>query len=250
MHYEDEVPQLIFDFRIGKSWGFNEDSPRHVVYIKRWQALVKKDMQTLFADEIEPNLYAVDAFFWENIFERKTPRKNRSNPPLTVIEKILGETCSPHHMKKLTEFILRWSRMGEQARSDIRSLWGNDLSEEQRKSAYLGWYEKDNIPNRMYNSGSIEDDSFVYSQKIQPSQPKIFYTAEDFNDAVSSQSDQIRQNHIVIRKVLIWLASVEGQNFTNGCERNIEIKGERESALRFPQYSKHSPVQKWLVQRP
>ena len=244
----DEKPPLIFDFRIATHWGYNEQSPRQVVYLKRWQTAMRKDMQKMFGEEIEPNLYHVDEYFWDNPFERRAKRDDRG----TLIEKIFGDYFPPENASLATHIVLYWARNGEQVQSSVRHLWGDGLNEEQREHAYLGWYASKNIPIPHINHGTIDDDWLIYRSEDGKMETlsQLFYTGKDFNDAVDEGNANARRANIGIRKMLRWLASDKGQEFIQSCERNIRIKYDREGALRYPEYSKSSPVQQWLSRRP
>lgn len=244
---------LKFDFRVGDTWGYYDQSLENVVYIKRWQAAMRRDMRMLFAKEVEENLYEVDQFFWENVFDRGEQHRPNDDYSFTMVERILGEcNCSPDAMPLLTRLVLYWSETRYEVEHHVRKLWDENLTETQRQQAYLGWYAAKNIPGPHYNHGAIQDDWFVYHFEANSFEKKkaVFECRDSFENAAQQQSADIRCAHTTVRLMLIWLASDEGQAFTQACERNIAIKEERAKALRMPQYSIDSPVQKWLAQRP
>ena len=243
---------LVFDFRITADWGYYDQSVYNVVFIKRWQAAMRRDMSMLFAEEDEPNLYKVDRYFWENIFDRNEKYYSKDHRFMTTIERIMGEESAwPDMMPLLTRIVLYWSKVGHQINRDVQNLWGENLTEEQRQHAYLAWYANENIPNRTLNHGAIDDDWFIYNFESNPisKQKAVFECRDSFDRVTKTESINIRWAHIAIRQMFKWLGSDEGQAFIKGCERNIEIKEERSKLLRMPQYSKVSPVQTWLAQR-
>jgi hypothetical protein len=247
MHINDELPPLIFDFRIASNWGYYDQSIPEVVFMKRWQVRMRHDMRDLFADEIKPNLYAVDQFFWENSWERK----GRNISHQITVERILTDGYYRSDlMPLLSRIILYWAKNGDNIRTQIKNLWGENLTEEQRQQAYLGWYANANIPSRMINHGRIADDLLIYNEVRNQfdCQEKLFYYKGDFEDAAVEKD--IRRMHAVTRKMIKWLASNEGQDFIHACERNMRIKYDREKVTRLPHTICDTPVQQWLSQRP
>jgi len=93
-----ERPPLKLDFRASADWGYRDDFNTQVVYMKKWQAMMRKDMKDLFANEVEPNVYEVNQFFWEN----NEMRKGSDMMHEVTAERILDERFHPDFMPLLT----------------------------------------------------------------------------------------------------------------------------------------------------
>jgi len=229
----NSIYNVKYDFQVHSQWGFYDQNSREVVYIKRWQNLMRKEFKKLWAEEISPNIYDVDPFFWDNIFERKSTEA-------TIFEKALKDVSHPSVAATTTRFILYWAKRGEQIKSDVHRLWGNNLNESQLQSAYLGWYTQQNIMSHGLNNGTIPNDDLVFrpSELNQRSQ----------KDTAVMQN--IRLNMMAISSMLKWMGSNEGQSFIEGCERNLSIKASGDKLIRSPHLSRQSPVQQYLAARP
>lgn len=211
MFIPDE-PHVIFDFNVAADWGYRDNRPHDVVYIKKWQERMRREMPSVYAETLSDNVYRVDLF----TLEQKIERLNSLLTLETIFNKDLGQDSA----RIATQMVMYWAHYGEHIiRQSHKLIPCENLTTEQREMAYLGIHESRNIPQSSLNQGRIPDDELVYGV----------------------ENTSMRERKTGVTRMLKWFASDDGQGFIQACERNIDIK--RHSRDLTP------TVQTWLGKR-
>lgn len=227
---------ITLDFRVKPEWGYLDQVTREVVYVKRWQALMCKDMKRLLAEELEPNLYKLQRFDWDDrvdYFDGKIP----------TVECAMGDAFRFATTPLTTRFMLYWSKQGDSIIDKANNLLQRDpCDEEMRQILYLGIWGDRNIPKRWLNRGEVPEDGLckIFTGKGAPLQSQ-FYTYEELADTANEAIQQDRVSKAALRAMVHWMASDEGQNFIHACERNIDMKMKHRKTLSRPEVKATAP---------
>lgn len=191
-------------------WNFNPtvdvraDVTREVVFVKRWQKLMRPDDDVVFK-EVADNVYDIDKFFIEN--------EGGQFPILRIFESpgfIPNENTT-----RIASNMIYW--LGTNAgRLYLEIVGGLVQKGVEPDIAYLGEWARQNISRRGFSSGYVPRDRL----------------AQIYNDAGSPNQDtydnRLVGNIRTLELMVLWLTTKDGQDFVAGCERNLRIKAQRQ----------------------
>jgi hypothetical protein len=182
------------------------DITGEVVYSKKWQKLMITP-QMRIEQEVEGLKVKVDQWFVEN------------EPKTFPILKVFPYHCPDARDTRVASNMICWmgSNAGGIYRQEARKLMEKGL---EGPIAFLAAWSEMNIRQGMINRGRVPRDSLTASfdkAGIDPFNPL------DFGTRATSVRDLE-----TLEQVAMWLGGEAGQKFITSCERNIEIKYDRE----------------------
>lgn len=227
---------IFLDFRPSRPiW---REAVREVVYIKRWQKMMLEMMKYAVGETDGETCWVDHVFLMDGYGDAEAQKTLHLN-------NIFYYTPNANDTRIATD-VIRWlgSMDGRVFLETANQLTQNNDTVEFRETIYHGLFGQKNIRTQDRSETLIMHRLCDEFKRHGDTAPKLFYDTNEFD----KHRDNILMDQNVVMLMINWLASDKGQQFIQGCERNLNIKQRREQEDRLSQ-TMH-PVQRWLSQRP